>query len=89
MRKKLISLYYLLLGLISIGLVIYTVFVGSRNIHYGYQVKKLTLKRNNLQQIHQTLSQESNKEITIAQIEKFADEAGFEPIKKFDVIIPE
>ena len=80
MKKKLFS-YYLVLVLISLGFVTHTIFVGSLHIHYGRQIRQLSIKKENLIQIKETLTHQLAQESTSYQIQEFASENGFEPIK--------
>ncbi len=78
--------YYLVLAGVTLCLVTYTVFVGSLNIHYGRQIKKLNTQKENLLQMKQNLVQELTAETTSQQIEDYALTNGFVPMS--EVIYP-
>lgn len=80
MSSKVITSYYVALGLISAAFIITTVFTASHSVDYGFQVKKMKIQQANLQHHMTQLEQEIANEQSLELAQSYANAENFEPV---------
>lgn len=76
------KLYYFVLTFITLGMVCYTVLVGSHHVSYGEQIAQLEAQQRALHEQRVTFTQQLAQEQSITQATELAETHGFVPITR-------
>jgi hypothetical protein len=72
--------YYLFLCLLTFGMAVYTVVVGSHHIDYGKRISLLEQQKRQLSFKSQQIDQQTSRLLSMSELNQQAQQLGFVPI---------
>ena len=74
------SLYYLVLVLLTLGMIGRTIFIGSAHVTYGHTIAQLQKKEQLLTERKRVLEQRKADQLSMTEISQQASAEGFQPM---------
>lgn len=84
--RKTYAFYYSLIAIISLAIVVNTIYTGSQYVHHGKQFKNLSIEKNNLETQKSKLQLALAKEQNINSLQTFVLSEQFEIISNVEYI---
>lgn len=75
-------IYYSCLGILTFGVALYTVIVGSQHIDYGHRVSLLERQKKTLAAHALQIEQQTAQELSMSKLNTDAQTLGFVPIQR-------
>lgn len=75
-------IYYTILGLITFGVALQTVIVGSQHIDYGHRISMLEQQKRQLSNRTLEIEQQTAQFLSMSTLNQDAQQLGFVPIQR-------